>query len=337
MPPDAQQQPQPGAAQSAIAALFPAMQQPPTAGAPAAPGAAMPAPASSPNLTDMMTQAAQTGMESYKGEAAKTGALGSQVEGLVQAQGQQPLPPTGPHIQRGGGFLHNLGQALQMISMITKPGQAVFGPGGPVYGPGIRTYEAEHATRAQQIQELTGQEKEHEALATAGAGMVSKPITALGTEERGRGVLQGAQAKAQEVRNNFDMGMQRIEQGAQGLKLKGAALEALKQYHQAYLQSFDRRTQANEDVAMAMVGAKQDAAAASNIDKFQEVHPLLSILGIGPEPVAPAGAKTTPGSATTAKPTSKPATGKMRVKLADGRTGTIDAKDFDAKTMTKVQ
>jgi hypothetical protein len=31
------------------------------------------------------------------------------------------------------------------------------------------------------------------------------------------------------------------------------------------------------------------------------------------------------------------AASKMRVRLSDGRTGTIDAKDFDSATMTKVQ
>lgn len=59
--------------------------------------------------------------------------------------GQTPLPQMTPQIDRSKGFLHNLGQTLQLISMITPTGREIFGPSGPVYGPKVAQYRATQA------------------------------------------------------------------------------------------------------------------------------------------------------------------------------------------------
>jgi hypothetical protein len=117
-------------------------------------------------------------------EAAKQ--RGASQQFAATAAGE-PLPKMAPHIEKGAGFLHNLGQALQMISMATGPGRAVFGPQGPVYGPNIEKYRATQAG-------LMGQRQAAESSAEG----AEKEVTAL-AGPAGRAIYGGSQIIGKEV------------------------------------------------------------------------------------------------------------------------------------------
>lgn len=97
------------------------------------------------------------------------------------------LPQMAPRIEKGAGFLHNLGQALQMISMATGPGRAVFGPQGPVYGPNIAKYKATQAG-------LMGQRQAAESAAEG----AEKEVGSL-AGVAGRTIYGGAQIQKSEI------------------------------------------------------------------------------------------------------------------------------------------
>jgi len=86
--------------------------------------------------------------------------------------------------------------------------------------------------------------------------------------------------------------------------------------------------------AMGQLKTNPEAAIAA-IDQIDKAAALIQGVGsyqtVGGGQPSPKGGKGTPA------PKKPAASAKIRVKLKDGRTGTIDASEFDAKTMTKVQ
>ena len=173
-----------------LATLFP---QPATS-APAAPSAP-PSAAPSGDITQEMIEASRQGRQVFTGEVGRSHDLSSQIQELIRQQQATPIPKMGWTDTQGkpqqGGFLHNLGRVMMTLGGATGPGQAIQ---AEQYGPGIKRYEAETGARAKQIEELRGQQEEAGKTATAGAGMVSKPITAAGQVMRGQAALERANA-----------------------------------------------------------------------------------------------------------------------------------------------
>lgn len=187
-----------------LASLFQQQGQP---GAPPAPGTTPPTPTAPP-----AAPTSAGGMQDYANLAQQQlqQLMGSPVEKereqyTQQAQkfagqaAQTPLPQLGPRIQKGGGFLHNLGQALQMISMATPAGRNVFGPSGPVYGPGVAQYRA---TQAGLMKEQQTAEK--------GAEEAGKGVQAL-AGVTGRTIYGGAQVQKGQIQADV-MGKRIVQQ-----------------------------------------------------------------------------------------------------------------------------
>lgn len=162
----------------------------------------------------------------YAGEAAAT-----------------PLPQMAPQIQKGAGFLHNLGQALQMISMATGPGRSVFGPQGPVYGPKIAQYKATQA----------GLMGEREA-AQKGAEEAGKGVQAL-AGVTGRTIYGGAHVESAQV--NAAQRAQAVVTQHQTALERIAAMKDINQ----------RNVAAREEIARMHDEVMAEIAKAGNVTK----------------------------------------------------------------------
>lgn len=293
-----------------------------------------PAPTSSPSPDIMaeMVEASRQGRQIFGAESAKTGALGGQAESLIQQQAQTPIPKMGWLDTQGkpqqGGFLHNLGRTLMTLGAATVPGRAIQ---AAQYGPGIERYEAETGARAKQIEELRGQEEQHEKLATAGAGMVSKPITAAGSALRGEAAVSKADTYAQQVQNQLTVALK-------GLDLKALATGSQVALNAARQKLLTIKAQLEpQRVAIAQEGVELGAATKQAISNamiqlgVQKDHPLASLVdsvfGTDFTPAAPQTDTGKTGAGATVPP-KKPGTTPARPKGVPA-----DAK-YDPKTQT---
>lgn len=281
---------------------------PPTGGAPA--------PAQTPDIMQEMVQASQQGRQTFGAESGKVGSLGGQAEKLIGEQAAQPIPKTGWLDTQGqpqqGGFLHNLGRALMAIGGATSIGQDIQ---AAQYGPGIRRYGAEQGARAKQIEELTGQQAEHEKLATAGAGMVSKPITAAGSLERGQAAMSRAETyatlaktQAQGILAGIDLKKATLNEKSvndTAKVIQAKVDEAGRNFREQH------RDATAEDVAHVLAGTKEELAneaAARNPSAWQQIQQSL---GWGSTPQIPGTAtpqQTPTPNAPTGSASKKPST-----------------------------
>ena len=100
-----------------------------------------------------------------------------------------------------------------------------------------------------------------------------------------------------------------------------------------------RSTWAGERIEAALGQLKTNPEAAiAALDQFDKAAGIIQGVGSYKTVGGGGGASPTGGKGAPApKKSAASAKSKIRVKLKDGRTGTIDASEFDAKTMTKVQ
>jgi cell division protein FtsB len=173
--------------------------------------------------------AARGQAQSYAGQAAST-----------------PLPQTAPQIRHGAGFLHNLGQALQRISMVTPEGRYMFGPTGPVYGPGVAQYRATQAG-------LMGR---RQAAESAAEGAEKEVGSVAGVT--GRTIYGGAQIQKSEI-----SAAQRAQQVVTQHQDKLAQIAAMKDINQRNNAMKQEITQMRDDTLTAIASDKN----ATEIDK----------------------------------------------------------------------
>lgn len=157
----------------------------------------------------------------YAGPSSRLEDIGRQEQDIQQQMKDLPIPKMGfkPHF--GGGFFHNLGQALMTLAAATEPGQAVQ---EQVYGPGIREYGAKKQTLAAQLDALKQQETipSEELKATTGL-----------TQAAGLAGYRGAQAQTNRMR---------VDAYAQSIKDRAQNFAATQDWRSA---SLDERKRAN--------------------------------------------------------------------------------------------
>lgn len=297
---------------AALQSLFPQNPQA-NAGAPTVAGAQPP---QSPDIMSEMVQASREGRGMATAETGKVSGLGSQIENLVQQQQQTPIPKTGFLDTQGqpqqGGFLHNLGRALIAVGTATRPGAAVQ---EAYYSPGMRRYEAETGARAKEIEQLRGQQEEHEKLAGVGAGMVSKPITAAGAAMRGEAAVDRAKAyvdtvvptQAKAALANIDLKKAALDQ-----KTRNDAAKVIQAKVDEAGRNFraQNKNATEEEVAAVLAGSREaikNAAIAANPSAWQQIQVAL---GWGDTPQIQGGPQVQqtppkPAAKPTAKPTAK--------------------------------
>jgi hypothetical protein len=215
------------------------------------------------------------------------------------------LPQMAPHIQKGAGFLHNLGQALQLISMATGPGQAVFGPQGPVYGPKVAQYRATQAglMGKKQAAESAAEGAEKEVGSIAGVtgrtilGGSHVETEKLSTEQRAAAVATQFEGRMAQLKTMKDIATQKT--GMQKI------VADIKASVQAQVAAMGNATK--EDVAHILTNSAQ---TIFNSKSAQELGPALinygkGLLGLG-NVEAPGGESPVTGSAPLASRGGKP-------------------------------
>lgn len=311
-----------------LSALFP------QAGPPAAGGAA-PAAQGEPDLTQEMAEASREGRQAF----------GSQLQRFRQtmpAQGQysemgdvsdrpkaswlEPSidPTTGAPVPQQGGFLHNLGRALQVIGLSTAPGHAI---DVAAHQPALNRWREGYAARAEEMKNRLVGATEEEKMAGSAAGMVSKPITAASQVMKGEAAKTKADAYAQNVSNHFAEAMRGLD--IKGL-LAGSQVELNKA--RAALASVEA-TLAPQKLELEKYGIDTTNATRVSVANIlstmtgQKIYPWSSLVdnllgtevappaALGPGGAAPVGGSTTPpraakqpaASAAPARPSNVPA------------------------------
>lgn len=255
---------------------------------------------------------------------------------LGKQQREVPIQTTwAPHF--GGGFLHNLGQAMMLIGASTRPGQAVL---ERIEAPKFQ-HRAQEIAGIQAEQEPTEKAAEFYGKGAEAAGRLSYERGLLGVrQQHEQSYADRVQGYLQSVANTKDWRSFLQQLDTEKLSLQEKTLAVHKALGEMGIQVQQQRNQVIASLGGQRISLDADKfnAAVQNSDQgfFDQI---MIDLGMRKPAQITQGAGTTPYQGAPTKPGVKPAAtgGKMRVKLSDGRTGTIDAKDFDAKTMTKVQ
>jgi hypothetical protein len=231
------------------------------------------------------------------------------------------LPQMAPHIQKGAGFLHNLGQALQLISMATAPGQALFGPEGPVYGQGTAQYKATQAglMGKKQAAESAAEGAEKEVGAVAGVtgrtilGGAKVESTQMSVEQRAAAVATQFEGRMAQLKTMKDIATQKT--GMQEI------VADIKASVQAQVAAMGNATK--EDVAHILTNSAQ---TIFNSKSAQELGPALinygkGLLGLG-NVEAPGGESPVTGNAPLATRGGKPGGTTKPTSFKEGATAT---------------
>lgn len=262
----------------------------------------------------------------YSGPSKSLEDIAGRERGIEQQQKDLPIPQMGfkPHF--GGGFFHNLGQALIALAASTEPGQAVQ---GQIYGPDIRKYQAQRQGLASQLETLKGEE----AIPTEEI----KAVTGM-TQAAGLAGYRGQQAQTNRMR---------VDAYAQSIKDRAQNFAATQDWRSA---SLDERKRANiineaqkaadesgrnyraqnrdatmEDVAQIVTGTKKEIANEAAARDPGVKSWLFNALGIDIPQVQSAPSpefRETPKAgapSAAAKPKANAAKGTIRARDAQGK------------------
>jgi hypothetical protein len=224
-------------------------------------------------------------------------------------------PQWGPHITPGAGFLHNLGQVLQLAAEVTKPGQSII---NAAYGPQRQQYAARQQQLGKQISDVQGQQQ----LAQQGATSASElayhqdligergrhDVATEGIQgQRVTGYLQSVQNRGTDMLNKYNLGKATLDERAQ----HNLATEAQAQSNQAEADFRSLHKDATaEEVAQIGAGVKQNIANEAASKDPSVKGWLFNALGLG-TPQTPGGADPTYRPTTNSpKPGAKPAAAK---------------------------
>jgi len=197
----------------------PEMPQPPAGGAMPPTSPVQP---SQPGGFDLASTVKQvSALPEFQGPSQSLEGIAGRERGVEQQMKDLPIPQMGfkPHF--GGGFFHNLGQALMVLGASTEPGQAVQ---GQIYGPDIRKYGAQKQALAGQLSAL----KDQEAIPTEEL----RATTGL-TQAAGLASYRGQQAQTNRMR---------VDAYSQSIKDRAQNFAATQDWRSA---SLDERKRAN--------------------------------------------------------------------------------------------
>ena len=224
--------------------------------------------------------------------------LNPEADAARQQMSGMSVPKMGPQIDKNAGFLHNLGQVLQMVAQATAPGAAIV---NAAYRPGIQQYQGRQQQLAKQIGDVQGQQELAQRGATAAAEQAYHEDL-IG--ERTRHNVETEDVQRQRVAA-YQQGIEnKLTTALKGLDIRGmlagstvalnAAKQKLAEVMPSILTERNALTARGQDMTSANSQARDNVLAQLGVDK---AHPIAAMidnwLGTTTEPAAPQ----TPGGA----------------------------------------
>jgi hypothetical protein len=255
------------------------------------------------------------------GEQVSQGTLQGPLAAETALAGQKPQAGFEPRF--GGGFLHNLGQALLAFGASTAPGESIQ---NVVYGNRLRDWSQKMGALKSLVDQRQAQQTLEQAPITPLAGEATHPFYGGGRIMGGAAELQEIQLKSSQIANENWARIQSTLQNEQKIGLQATQQQVEQVVSEIAEQAREYAADRGVDEAQIMAGVRAQLGNLTAQTDVQKLHPWLTmdwidqLLGGKPTtaPQVPGAAPATGAAVPPARPAPRTAAPQQKQKLPAG-------------------